>query len=153
MHVKASRRARTMLGVFQLLMRIIPAKREDWSKMTETGKGELSASLAARLPLELRGALDHPCRRRILRALREDGGQLRAAEIRARGCSTCTLSCVTYHLGVLAQARLVRRLDAGSVRGRLEYAFAATLDGQPTVVEVLRATAAADGLRPAPAPA
>ncbi|HWC08745.1 MAG TPA: helix-turn-helix domain-containing protein [Solirubrobacterales bacterium] len=121
--------------------------------MTETGKGELSAYLAERLPLELRGALEHPCRRRILRALREDGGHLSAAEIRARGCTTCTLPCVTYHLGVLVESRLVRRLGAGSVRGRLEYAFAATLDGHPMVVEVLQATAASDGLRPQPAPA
>lgn len=118
--------------------------------MKETRKGELSADLAGRLPLELRPAIDHPCRRRILRSLREDGGHLSAAEIRARGCATCTLSCVTYHLGVLVESRLVRRLDAGSVRGRLEYAFVATLDDQPTVVEVLQATAATDGFRPEP---
>lgn len=121
--------------------------------MTETGKGELSAYLAERLPLELRGALDHPCRRRILRSLREDGGQLSAAEIRARGCTTCTPPCVTYHLGVLAEARLVRRLDAGSVHGRLEYAFVATLDEHPTVAEVLQVMAGGDGVRPQPAPA
>lgn len=121
--------------------------------MTETGRGGLSASLAERLTLELRGALDHPCRRRILRSLQEDGGRLSAAEIRARGCSTCTLPCVTYHLGVLVESHLARRLDAGSVRGRLEYAFAATLDGQPAVLEVLRATADADGLRRDPAQA
>jgi hypothetical protein len=122
--------------------------------MMEKGKGELSAHPgAARLPLELRGALDHPCRRRILRSLQEDGGQLSAAEIRARGCSTCTLPCVTYHLGVLVKSQLARRLDAGSVRGRLEYAFVATLDGQPTVAEVLGATASADGLPREPAQA
>lgn len=71
-------------------------------------------------------ALDHPCRQRILNALREDGGELSAAEIRARGCASCTLPCVTYHLGVLVESRLVRRLGAGSVRGRLEYVFIAT---------------------------
>jgi hypothetical protein len=120
--------------------------------MTEKRKGELSPGLAELLPLDLRAALDHPCRRRILRALREDGGaQLSAAEIRAGGCATCTLSCVTYHLGVLVESRLARRLGAGSVRGRLEYAFAATPDAPTAVAEVLRATAADDdGARPAP---
>lgn len=122
--------------------------------MTEKGRGDLSAHPgAARLPLELRGALDHPCRRRILRSLQEDGGQLSAVEIRARGCSTCTPPCVTYHLGVLVNSQLARRLDAGSVRGRLEYGFVAAVDGKPTVVEVLRATASADALAREPAQA
>jgi hypothetical protein len=122
--------------------------------MTVRRKGGLSAELSARLPLELREALDNPCRRRILRSLREEGGApLRAAELRAGGCATCTLSCVTYHLGVLVESHPVRRLGAGSVQGRLEYAFAATLEDQPTVVEVLEATAIADGARPEPAQA
>ncbi len=122
--------------------------------MAAEGREGLSADLAGLLPLELRGTLGHPCRRRILRSLREEGGdQLSAAEIRAGGCATCTLSCVTYHLGVLVESRLARRLDAGSVRGRLEYAFAATIDDKPAVIEVLRATAASDGSRPAPAEA
>lgn len=121
--------------------------------MNETGKSGLSAELAALLPLTLRAALDHPCRRRILRSLREDGGPLSTAEIRARGCSTCTLPCVTYHLGVLVKSRLVRRLGAGSVRGRLEYAFVATLDEQPAVLAALDATAIADGVRSEPAQA
>ncbi len=118
--------------------------------MKETRRSELSPALAERLPLELRPAIDHPCRRRILRALHEDGGHLSAAEIRARGCATCTLSCVTYHLGVLVESRLARRLGAGSVRGRIEYAFSASLDGQPAVIEVLQATAASDSPRPSP---
>lgn len=114
----------------------------------------LSAELAELLPPELRATLGHPCRRRILRSLREDGGdQLSAAEIRASGCASCTLSCVIYHLGVLVESRLARRHGAGSVRGRLEYTFAATIDDKPAVVEVLRATAAGDGSQPAPAEA
>lgn len=121
--------------------------------MTETGKGGLSADLAALLPLDLRDALDSPCRRRILRSLREDGGELNVAEIRARGCSTCTLSCVTYHLGVLVESHLVRRLGAGSVRGRLEYTFAAIAEEQPGLEQVLTATAIADGAHPEPAQA
>jgi len=122
--------------------------------MTEKGKGGgLSAELAALLSPELREALDHPCRRRILRSLREDGGELDAAEIRARGCATCTLSCVNYHLGVLVRSHLVRRLGAGSVRGRLLYAFVAIPDERPEVNVVLTATATPDGARPEPAQA
>ena len=120
--------------------------------MRETGRGALSADLTERLPVALRHALDHPCRRQILRALREDG-ELSATGLRGRGCTTCTLSCVTYHLGVLVEAGLARRQTTGSVRGRLEYAFTAVLGGQPAVVDVLQATAAADGLRPEPAQA
>jgi predicted ArsR family transcriptional regulator len=77
---------------------------------------------------ELRTDLEHPCRQRILRSLREHGGPLTAAEIRASGRPPCTLSCVTYHLGVLTEADLVRRLGAGSVRGRPQYTFAAVVD-------------------------
>ncbi len=119
--------------------------------MTEKGKGELSAPLAALLSTDLRAALDHPRRRRLLRVLGDDGGELSAAELRGRGCAPCTLACATYHLGVLAEAGLVQRLTVGSVQGRTEYAFAATIAGKPAVIEVLQATAAEDGHHPEPA--
>jgi hypothetical protein len=107
MHVKEPPHARTVVGPFQLIMRISAADNHDISPL-------------------VRAALDHPCRQRILRSLRDTDGPMSAAEIRAGGRASCTLSCVTYHLGVLVEADLVRRLGAESVRGRLEHKFATT---------------------------
>jgi len=115
--------------------------------MTEPGKQGLTAAQAELLPADLRHALEHPLRRQILRTLHADGGELTPAELGGCGCLPCTLPCVSYHLGVLVEAGLARRLPGRSVRGTLEHRFVSTADDKQAVVEILQATAAADGLR------
>jgi DNA-binding HxlR family transcriptional regulator len=112
--------------------------------MTGIGKGELGAEHAQRLPAELRGAMGHPYRRQILRRLDDGDGERSTAELRECGCIPCTLPCLTYHLGVLVEAGLVRRIPTGSVEGRIVHLFAAADHGQ-AVAEILQTTAALDG--------
>ena len=121
--------------------------------MAERDKGELGAHHAERLPAGVRSAMGHPFRRQILRILYESDGERSASELRECGCIPCTLSCIVYHLSVLADSGLVRRVPVGSVEGRLVHTFAADLDDQPAVREVLEATATADGVHQEPAQA
>ena len=121
--------------------------------MAGKGKGELGARQASRLPAELRDAMGHPYRRQILRNLQDGGREQSASELRDCGCIPCTLSCLTYHLTVLVDAGLVRRVPVGSVEGRVVHTFAPALEETPAVTEVLEATAISDGPHLEPAQA
>ena len=90
----------------------------------------------------LRRALNHPLRRRILRAL-HDGGEARSpvqlsTELRA------PLSNLNYHVGVLRDAGAIVLSAKRPVRGSTEHFYASTVTGNAAVAEFLESTTEGD---------
>jgi DNA-binding transcriptional ArsR family regulator len=111
----------------------------------------LPAHLAARIPAELRGALEHPYRRQILRALDRDVLQLSPSELAEAGLIPCSTSCVSYHLRTLYDAGLIQKDRSESIRGTTTDYFSSSIGAQAGVLDVLRSTERSDNQLLAPA--
>lgn len=93
---------------------------------------------------ELQAALGHPYRRQLLRQLLAGRGGRSAAELRDRDCASCGLACVSYHLGVLADAGLIDRVPTGQIEGRTVHVFTAGPGPSAAVAELLAKSEASD---------
>ncbi len=76
--------------------------------------------------MDPRGALDHPMRRQILRALIASDEALTAPELVAAASPGASVSAVTYHARVLESAGAVGRTRAGGAEA--DRSRAAALD-------------------------
>ncbi|HEX3735302.1 MAG TPA: hypothetical protein VHU86_09115 [Solirubrobacterales bacterium] len=106
---------------------------------------ELPKRLASKLSADLRPALQHPCRRQILRSLHNHVHQkLNPAEAAESGLLPCSTPCANYHMRVLAKARLVGRASSEASRGSIKVYFSSLIGEKPVVLEVLRETEESD---------
>lgn len=104
----------------------------------------LPKHLASKLGADLRPALQHPCRRQILRSLDGHVQKLNPAEAAESGLLPCSTPCASYHMRILAKARLVRRAGSEASRGSIKVYFSSLIGEKPVVLEVLRETEESD---------
>ncbi len=97
-------------------------------------------------PPELLKALNHPLRRRILRALHD------AAEARSPGelsrAFLLPVSHVSYHVRVLMEKNAVALTDVRPVRGSTEHFYASVVAVNEMAVQLLDSTEEEDALLP-----
>jgi hypothetical protein len=104
----------------------------------------LPEHLAAKLPAELRDALQHPFRRRILRAFREDAQRLNPVELATSGQVPCSAACVNYHMLTLSTSGLVKEERSEPAGGSLKRYFSSSVGDRKLVFTVLQDTEESD---------
>lgn len=110
---------------------------------------ELPENLAQHLDGDTRRALDHLCRRRILRAFASGARpKLTPADL---VCPDCQLSCANYHLRVLDMSGLISGAGAVHVEGATHFYFSSSIGNNKLVLTVLKATEKSDQRRSAAA--
>lgn len=92
---------------------------------------------------EVIGALNHPLRRRIMRALHE-AGEARSPRELSRDLRV-PLSNLSYHVRVLEEKRVLALTDCRPVRGSFEHFYFSVLPAQGLAIELLDSTAEEDG--------
>lgn len=88
--------------------------------------------------VDLIDALGHPLRREILRRLHESDGA-RSPSLLAE-CLGLGVSNVSYHMGVLAKLRAVKKTRSRQVRGARETFFVSRVAQNERVVAILADT-------------
>lgn len=104
----------------------------------------LPKHLAKKLPADLRDALQHPYRRRILRTLHRDVQRLSPSELATSGLVPCSVSCISYHMLALSSSGLIREDGTESVGGSRRRYFSSSVTDEHPVLGVLRDTEASD---------
>lgn len=105
----------------------------------------LPKHLASRLTADLRRALQHPCRRQILRSLHSHVQKLNPAEAAGSGLIPCSTSCASYHMRVLASVGLVQEDGSAPFEGSIKRYFSSAVRDKALVLEVLKETEEPDG--------
>lgn len=100
----------------------------------------LPKHLASKLTADLRRALQHPCRRLILRSLHGHVQKLNPAEAGESGLVPCSTPCAGYHMRILARAGLVEEDGSASSEGSTRRYFSSAIEKQTLVLEVLKQT-------------
>lgn len=107
--------------------------------------------LLGKLPIEMRKALEHPCRRQILRALGSGGQKKSPSELTQSGSVSFGTPCTSYHCRTLEGYGLVRRAGTEPVRGSLKHYFTSLVADNDLVLTALKATEKSDQRHAAPA--
>ena len=100
---------------------------------------KLPAEVATTLAPNLRRALDHPTRRRILRALNVSSGA-QTLEALCDVAPQASVSAIRYHAFVLEECGSVSVVVGRPHHGSPGYRYASNVADDGTVVEALRAT-------------
>lgn len=104
---------------------------------------QLAGPSASPSPSDVLHALNHPLRRRILRALHQAGEARSPRELSETLCDP--LSNVSYHVRVLRARGVVAETDRQAVRGAVQTFVCSVLDKNGTAVKLLESTAGEDG--------
>jgi DNA-binding transcriptional ArsR family regulator len=101
----------------------------------------LPPELTGLLPKKFEHGLNHVVRRRILRALHERPDcEGNPAGLAGNELVEETVSCVSYHLGVLLRCSMVQLARVEPVRGSVRHTYASVVYGETTVLSVLTQT-------------
>jgi predicted transcriptional regulator len=107
-------------------------------------RNELSEELARGLEPHLEEALRHPVRCQILRALLESDRTLSPVELWKAGKVSCAVPCASYHMRALERQGLVKHASSEPVRGALKHCFSPAVEGEASILTVLRKTERSD---------
>lgn len=107
-----------------------------------TAVGNELDELLGDLPSDVRQALSHPHRRRILRILL-GGGSMSSSEIASHPSAPCSAPCLTRHIRLLSESSLLVEQGVTVERGMTEHFFSAA-PMSSSVHEVLAATERVD---------
>jgi DNA-binding transcriptional ArsR family regulator len=123
-------------------------EREDASETPGPGRKQdrrrLPPELAGLLPRKLEQGLDHVARRRILRALHKQQGEMSAVQLSRGPLEGVLLGTVSYHLNVLKKYDMVQPTRAAQNRGALERFYVSAVESDPLVLQVLTQTEGLD---------
>lgn len=101
-------------------------------------RDELPDHLAEHLPVEVRKALQHPCRRHVLRALVGDRQRKSGSELTRMDHVSRSLADTNYHVGRLRESGLVGEAASKPVGGSVKRYFWSLIDDDKAVLAVLK---------------
>jgi len=107
-------------------------------------KQRLPEDLAKALPIELRDALQHPFRRRILRTLHGDARKLNPSEFAESELAPCSAPCISYHMLALTHSGLVKVEGSEPTSGTSKHYFSSSVGDRELVLTVLQDTEESD---------
>lgn len=105
---------------------------------TERERDEIPEFLAENLPPEVRKALQHPCRRHILRALLGGRQRKSSSELTRLHYVSRSLAETNYHVSRLYDSGLVGQAASEVMEGSVKRYFWSLIDKDKAVLAVLK---------------